>query len=460
MPQSVAELRSKIVEGPITKTLLWLAWPLIVANLVNVSYSLVDAMWLGRLSPSAFSAVMVVFPVLGFIYSFGMGFSAAGLSIVSQFVGAKEFREAERSAGQFLSFNGLLATAFSIISYSIAPWIIAAMKVPSDVYPLAVAYMRTLSIGVLLVFGGFAYATISNAIGDTRTPTKLSIAGALANMALDPIFIFGLGPIPPLGVVGAAIATIISRSPLAIIGLYRLFKGVGGFKVRLTDLRIEKWWLKKIVSIGIPVSIQSSMNSLGFVILTAIVARFGTITIAAYGVATRLLNLISSFVNGLCQASATMIGQCLGAFATRRAKSVALRSLTLIIIVTGSTAAFLALYPQLAITIFIPKPSVVSAGSTLLRIFAPSIPFFSFLTLASAIARGSGRTRVPAIIGIARIWGLRIPLALLLSESGMGSYGVWLAMAISNYVAGLASLSWILKGSWAKGRVVEKTSIH
>ncbi|NPA96273.1 MAG: MATE family efflux transporter [Crenarchaeota archaeon] len=452
MPQSISALRDRIVEGPITKTLLWLAWPLIVSSLVNVSYSLIDAMWLGRLSSSAFSAVMVVFPVLAFIYSFGMGFSAAGTSIVSQYIGAREFKLAERSAGQFIAFTAILAACFSALSYSVAPWILAAMGVPHDVYPLAVAYMRTLSIGILLVFGGFAYVTISNAIGDTRTPTKLNIAGALTNIALDPVFIFGVGPIPRLGVVGAAIATIISRSPLTVIGLYRLFRGAYGFRIRLGDLRIERWWLRRAVSIGIPVSIQASINSLGFVVLTSIVSHFGTIVIASYGVATRLLNLISAFVNGVCQASATMIGQCLGASLEGRAKRVALRALALILLVSGSAAAFLSLFPQLAITAFIPNPEVVKVGSTLLHIFAPSIPFFSMLTLAGAVARGSGRTKIPAAIGVARIWGLRIPLAYALPRLGLGVVGVWLAMATSNYVAGLIALAWVLRGGWAKGR--------
>jgi len=450
---SIEQIRQRILEGAILRTALWLAWPLMVAQLVNVSYNIIDSIWLGRLGPRAFAAPMVCSPLVMFIYSVG-AIAMGGLSLISQYIGAGDFRSAERSAGQLISFTFIVGIALSIVGYLIAPIALKLMGVPTGVYPLALAYMRTIFIGVPIAIGGFAYVMISNAVGDTRTPTKLNIASALANIALDPLLIFGIGPFPRLGVVGAAIATIAARSITTSIGLYKLFKGFGGFRVGLEDLRLEARWVRKVLSIGIPISIQQSTTSLGFVVLMSIISRFGTIQIDAYGVALRIMQVDQAIVFGLNRAMSIMVGQCIGAELYDRAKSVARKvGLFMFLSMCAIAAAIVALAP-LVIWVFVPDPRVVKAGTVLLRIFAPSMPAFAIHMMAQGIGRGSGHTKIPAALSIARLWGLRVPLAILLPSLGLGVLGVWLAMTVSNVVIGAAAWVWISRGSWLK-RVVE-----
>ena len=450
---SIEQIRQRILEGSILRTALWLAWPLMIAQLVNVSYNIIDSIWLGRLGPKAFAAPMVCSPLIMFIYSIG-AIAMGGLSLVSQYVGAGDFRSAERSAGQLISFTFMVGVALSVAGFIIAPAALKLMGVPSEVYPLALAYMRTIFIGVPIAIGGLAYVMISNAVGDTRTPTKLNIASALTNIALDPLLIFGIGPFPRLGVVGAAVATIASRSITTFVGLYKLFRGFGGFRVRLEDLKLETKWIKKVLTIGVPISIQQSTTSLGFVVLMGIISRFGTVQIDAYGVALRIMQIDQAIVFGLNRAMSIMVGQCIGAELYDRAKKVAKRVGLFIFASMCAIAAGIVALAPLVIWIFVPDPRVVQAGTVLLRVFAPSMPAFALIAMAQGIGRGSGHTKVPAALSIARLWGLRVPLALILPSLGLGVLGVWLAMTVSNVVIGAAAWVWISRGSWLK-RVVE-----
>lgn len=453
--KGASEFRERILQGPIVRTLLWLAWPVIVANLVQISYNLVDAFWLGKLGRQAFGAPTVSWPLISLFYSIGMGFASAGMTIVSQYFGAGERELADRSAGQLVAFLALMALSISVVGFATAPLVLEAMGVPPDVYPLAVGYIRVIFAGIPVAFMGFAFIMLMNSIGDTRTPMKLSVASALLNMVLDPIMIFGLLGLPPMGVVGAAIATMTARGVVAAVGTYLLIKGYRGIKLRLEYLRIERWWLRKVLSIGVPISIQSSANSLGFVVMMSIVSRFGSATIAAYGVGIRIVDVLQAFTWGINRATSIMVGQNIGAELYDRARRVARSSMALLTAALSLGAVVVYLFRGPVVAVFVSDPLVIAEGSRFLSYFAPSIPFFGLFFIGGGIAQGSGHTKAFAAITIARLWGLRIGLSALLAIAmGMGATGIWIAMSLSNIGGGLMSLAWVSRGTWLQ-RVVE-----
>lgn len=457
--RGVMELRERILTGSVVKTIFWLAWPMILANLVNISYNLVDAFWLGKLGRQAFGAPTVSWPLIMFFYSLGMGFAMAGISLISQYVGAGDLRMASRSAGNLMTLMGLMAVMISALGYVSAPYVLHLMGVPPDVYPLAVNYIRVIFIGIPFAFIGFAFITIANSLGDTRTPTLISIISSIFNMILDPILIFGWFGIPRMGVIGAALATILSRTLISVVGSYMLFHGYKGIRIGIHDLGIDGWWVRKVVSIGTPLAIQQSSNALGFTVMMGIVSRFGSVAIAAYGVAIRIIDVITAFTWGINRATSIMVGQNVGAELYERAKDIVKKSLMLVtaILATGSLAIYL--IRDWAVAVFINEPNVVIEGSKLLSIFTLSIPFFGLFSVGGGVAAGSGHTRFFAIVSILRLWALRIGLSVLLGLTlGMGTMGVWIAMTLSNVGAGLLALAWVLRATWAR-RVIEEVKV-
>ena len=453
--EEASALRTKILNGPAVKTIFWLAWPIVLANLVNISYNLVDAFWLGKLGREAFGAPTVSWPLIMLFYSLGMGYATAGISIISQYFGAGEFRLASKSAGQLVASILSLGLTLSILGYALSPSVLELMGVPKDIYPLAVSYIRTIFLGVPLVFLGYAFITIANAAGDTRTPTWLNITSALTNIVLDPLFIFGYLGLPKLGVVGAAVATVISRSILSIAGGYFLIKGFRGIKLSISDLRIEGWWVKKIFKIGTPLTLQQSSNALGFTVMTSLVSRFGSVAVAAYGAVIRVVDIMQAFTWGISRATSIMVGQNIGAENYDRAKKVAYISsaITATILSIGALGIWLA--REWVISVFISDVAVVAEGAKLISAITPSLPFFALFFVAGAVAGGSGHTSFFAFLSILRLWVLRIGLSYVLALNlGLGVWGIWLAMSISNVVSGSLSLAWLAKGNWLR-RVIE-----
>ncbi len=446
-----AGYRKRIVEGNIFKTMVWLAWPILVANLVNISYNLVDAFWLGKIGKETFGAPTVSWPLINLIYSIGFGYSGAGISLISQYYGAGDYEMAEKSASQFIAYSIYMALVLCIFGFTASPYLLYLMGVPPDIYGLAVQYTKTIFLGLPIVLLGYAYIAISNSIGDTRTPTILNIISSTVNIILDPVMIFGLYGLPAMGVIGAAIATIISRAIVSVVGGYILFKGYLGIRIRVKYFRLEGWWLRKIFSIGTPLAIQRSSNSLGFTIMMSIVSRFGSVVVAAYGVAIRIIDVLTAITVALQRSTSIMIGQNVGAEKYDRAWRIAKISLLsiFIMLLLGSLVIFV--YRSHLVSVFISEPEVIVEGSKIISIFTWSIPFFGLFFMAGAIATGSGHTRFFAVISIIRLWALRIGLSILFALIlGYGSTGVYVAMTLSNIIAGLLSVIWVISKKWLK----------
>ncbi len=451
-----SEYRERILNGPILRTMLWLAWPIIVANIVSISYNLIDAFWLGKIGKEAFGAPTVSWPMIMLFYSLGFGYVSAGIALVTQYLGAGDKDMAEKSASMLMFFALVIALIMSIAGITASPMILMLMRVPEDIYPLAVSYAFVIFAGIPATFTGFVFNIIANSIGDTRTPTFFNIISVVANIVLDPIMIFGWLGFPRLGVVGAALATVLSRMIVAGAGVYYLFyKGFHGIKIRREYMGIEKWWLKKILHIGTPLAIQRSGNSLGFTVMTSFVSQFGSVVVAAYGLAIRVIDVIQAFTWGLMRATSIMIGQNIGAENYGRAREIARIAIMYTFLALFIGAVLIYIGRAQLISFFIEDPNVIAEGSRLIEIFVWSIPFFGVFFIGSAIASGSGHTKVFAAISILRLWGLRIGFSVLLAFiMGMGPIGIWIAMTISNVVAGILSLYWISRGTWLK-RVIQ-----
>jgi len=446
--------RERILNGPILKTMVLLAWPVMVTSALQALYNLVDAFWLGRLGTAAVAAPGMAWPILFFFMSFAGGFQAAGSTFVAQHFGAGDRRGAEESAGQLLGFLGLLSVVLAALGYSLAPTVLRLIRTPAEVFPYALTYLRIECMGLPIMFIAQAFGGFMVGLGQTRFLMYISASSLLLNGVLDPLFIFGWGPFPAWGVAGAAWATVLSRAAVALVGLFILFSGKRGLRLSVRDLWPRLSRILPILRVGLPNVLDQASTSFGFVVMMGLVAGFGTSVVAAYTVGNRIINLINVVSWGAGTALVAMIGQNLGAERYERAAQVARR---------GIAATFLALVGLYGLTLllrrplfalFVADPAVIAEGVWYIAIFGISIPFFGLFDASAAVFRGSGHTVPPMIMAIVRLWGLRVFLAWLFGyQLGFGTTGMWVGMTLSNVLAGIAIVLWLKRGTW-KRRVV------
>lgn len=452
-------MRKRILEGPILKTMLALAWPVMVSNALQALYNLIDAFWLGKVSTQALSAPTVAWPVIFTFMSLGIGFQMAGSTLVAQYTGAGDRRGANRAASQVVSFLFLLSVGAAMISWGLAPVILRLMRTPPDIFPLSVTYLRIVGLGFPLMYGMFAFSGLLVGVGDTKTPMYLMGLSVLTNAILDPLLIFGWGPLPQLGVAGAAFATVASRGMIAVMGLGLLASGRVG--VRLCPSWLVPRWreIRKILEVGGPNAVDHMATSLGFVVLMSLVTGFGTTVVAAYGVGQRLIHLINVAIWGATTALLTMVGQNLGADQPQRAEEIARRGIRSTFGVLLLFALFTVLLREPLYRIFIAEAEVVAEGSRFLAIFGMSVPFFGLFAATSAVFRGAGHTVPPMVASLIRLWGMRILWSWALAYGlGLGPVGLWTGMALSNFLGGGMLYAWFLRGTW-KQRVVEPEQV-
>jgi putative MATE family efflux protein len=305
------------------------------------------------------------------------------------------------------------------------------------------------------MFGMFIVTALLNGVGNTVTPMKLMGVSVVLNIVFDPLFIFGWGPFPAWGVAGAAVATILSRGIVAIYGIYLLFSGKVEIQLRLHHLRLHWETIKRIIVIGLPASLGQTGTALGFSIMTGILARFGTAVVSAFGIGNRIISIVTMPAMGLGQATATMVGQNLGAEETKRAERSAWTGMGIstAFLLAGSVAVY-ALRASL-VRVFIDDPEVISLGAQMFAITAMAFPFMGILQVIIGTYQGSGHTVYSMFFSLFRLWGMRIPLVYFLGFTlAMGADGVWWAMFISNFGTAILSLGFFLSGNW-KRRVIK-----
>ncbi|MDH5779828.1 MAG: MATE family efflux transporter [Candidatus Bathyarchaeota archaeon] len=455
-------MRGSILGGGIIRTALTLAWPVMLSNAFETVYNLTDAFWLGKLGPEAVAAPSISWPIMFLFISLSAGFGISGISLVSQYTGAGLPEKANKSAGQLLFVLLSSSCAAMILGFLFAGDILTLMGASQIVQATTTPYLQVMFLAMPFLFFHFGFRATLRGYGDTKTPMILTIASSVLDTALDPFFVFGWGPIPQMGVVGAALTTLMTRGLAAIIGMYLLFSGRLGIKLKLSDLKPDLSWMKKVVSIGVPSAIGLSGTALGFVVLISLVSIEDRllpgegILLAAYGIGSRLINFINIVLWGGVSAISTMVGQNLGANQNARAVETVKKLLLsfAILSVTGSAVIYFLRVPLY--TLFISNLEVLDAGSTFITFFVFSVPFFTIFRMVSGVFEGAGNTRPSMILSLIRLWGLRTLLAYVFYFFlGMGAAGIWAGMAIGNVGAAALSVAWLSNGTW-KRRVIEE----
>jgi putative MATE family efflux protein len=329
------------------------------------------------------------------------------------------------------------------------------LQTQADAFADTLIYLRWILVGIPFMFIFFVYQGIYTGMGDTIRPLQVNAITVFLNIALDPLLIFGWGPIPPLGVAGAALATCISRAVASALGAYRLFQGNRGFRLRAADLRLDVGMMGRILRVGLPLSLGQAGTSLGFTLLMGIVNTFGSAVTAAFGIGHRIIHMAMVPAMGLSQANATAVGQNLGAEQAARAEKSVWTAASLIGVFLLPITTLMFFFGDQIARLFINDPEVIAYGFDLFRITSYSVFTFGFVMVMLGSFQGSGYTLPVMVLNMSRLWLIRIPCAYLLAIAlHKGPAGLWWAMFLSNVVTAVGAFIWFGTGSW-KRRVIE-----
>jgi putative MATE family efflux protein len=457
-----------LTDGPLVRPMIRLAWPLVVIQLLQVAYNVGDTFWLGMLSPAAVGAVSLAFPLLFLLISIGAGFTSAGAILIAQHTGAKS-GDAGLIAGQTLSFVSLVAVGLSALGFVATEPMLAALPADPEtkdvIIPLAAEYLQVFFLGLPLLFGFFVFVSLMRGFGSTRAPMRVMLVSVVINLAIDPLLIFGVGPLPRLEVQGAAVATLISRGIATAIGFYLLYYTDVGPDIRPAHLRPRREYVAKISRLGIPTALEQSMTALALVAMTAMVVTFSPAVVAAYGLGNRLISLAFLPALGLGQATDTIVGQNLGAGEpdrAARAVRIAAGTIAGVMLVAGLLAV---LFPEPFVSVFVTadvasKAATIDYGVTYLRYAAVGFVFMGVLQIIQGAFRGAGNTKTALVFAVFGLWIVRVPVTYyLLFVAEWGPTGIWTGVVIGDVVGAIAAVAWFSRGTW-RGALVETDDIE
>ena len=453
--------KNKLTEGSVLRSLITLSVPIILASILQATYQLTDTFWVGRLGTESMAAVSISFPVIFLLVSFGAGLTMAGAILVAQYKGKGDQEAINHISGQALLMVFLVSFLLSIVGYFFSPYLIKLMGAEKVVFLSAVSYLKISFLGTTFMFIYFSFQALMRGVGNVKFPMYIVFGTVLLNLILDPLFIFGYGPIPAFGVAGAALVTVITQGLAALVGLSILFLGKRGIYININKLKFDFPLIKKMFFLGFPSSVEHSARSLGMIVMTFLVAGFGTVTIAAYGIGIRILSFIVIPSLGLSMATSTLVGQNMGAGKIDRAERVAKISAIVGFSTLTLAGVFTFIFAKEIVALFIPgEIATIQLSSMFLRIMSLSFGFIGIHQVLNGVFRGAGDTLTPMVLSIIFLWGIHLPLAYILSKyTSLAEVGIWIAYPISNVVIAFLILIWFIKGSWKKKKITEEIKI-
>ncbi|MFD0975838.1 MATE family efflux transporter [Salinimicrobium gaetbulicola] len=444
------EKKNKYTEGKIFNSLFSLAVPIILANILQTAYQLIDTFWLGRLGADAVAAVSLSFPVLFLVLSLGSGLTLAGTVLVSQYKGANDQRMVDFNSSQTMSLIFFISILLSAVSYYSAEPLMKLIGAGPEILSSSVSYFKVSSLGFVFLFMFFSFQSLMRGIGNVMLPVYIVLFTVFLNLVLDPLFIFGYGRIPGYGVAGAAIASIITQALSAVIGFWILKRGQSGIKIQTRDMFPHLSTIKKIVNLGIPSSLEQSTRALGMTMMVILVTGFGSEVVAAYGIGARILSFIVIPALGLAIATTSLVGQNVGAIKIKRAEKVANLSSQIAFFGLTGMGLLMFFFAEPITAFFIPNdPEVIKDASLFIKIMSPSFGLLGVQQVLNGVFNGAGFTKASMLISILNLWIIRFPLAYLLShKTEIGYEGIWWAFPLSNAVAAIVAFIYFKQGYW------------
>src|SRR5215212_7820896 len=452
--ESIRGSHRNYTTGPIGRAILLLAIPMVLEMLMESVFAVVDIFWVSHLGTDAAATVGLTESLLTMIYALAIGLSIGAMAMISRRIGEQNPDGAARAAVQAIALAVLVSVVIAVVATPFAPRLLALMGGSPWVIEHGSAFTRVMLAGNATVVLLFMVNAIFRGAGDAAIAMRTLWLANWINILLGPCLIFGLGPFPKLGIVGAAIATNIGRGTGALFALSKLIRPGGRFNVQRQHLRLEPAIMWRLIRLSGTGTFQVFIGMASWIGLVRIISSFGSDAVAGYtfGIRVILFALLPSW--GMANAAATMVGQALGARNPERAERAVWKAGFYNMIFLGIVGLLFIFFAPNIIGFYTEDPNVAGYGIDCLRIVAYGFLFYAYGMVLGQSFNGAGDTWTPTIINLFVFWLWEIPLAYLLSVvAGLGPRGIFVAITIAFSTLAVVSAVVFRRGRW-KQRVV------
>ncbi len=449
----MASAHARLTQGSVGRHLFDMAVPVLFGIFTMMSQAFADMWFIGRVGDRELAALSFAFQILMIVSSVAIGLGAGTSSVVARAIVAHNHRRARRLATDSLILSFGITAIISAIGYLTIEPLFKLLGAPEDMIPLISGYMTILYSGVPFVVVGMVGMSSMRATGDTRLPSMLMVIASVANVILDPILIFGIGPIPAMGLKGAALAALLARAAIFGGTLYFMRTRLDMLTFNKPDPGELKSSWADVLHVGIPAAGTNAIIPIATGVITAMLARYGPETVAGFGVASRVESLTLVMFYALSAVIGPFVGQNIAAGRADRIFE-ALRLCTIFCLGTGIVIALLLAFSgQWLPTLFSDNPQVTDVSSLFLIIAPISYGAYGMVMVMNASFNGMGKPMPAVHISVTRMALIYIPLAIV-AERFFGITGIFVAYAIANIVTG------VIAYTWARASVQEQCDAH
>ncbi|MFC0216544.1 MATE family efflux transporter [Paenibacillus chartarius] len=455
--KSKRQFGKDFTSGSIPRHLVQFALPILIGNLLATGYSVINIIWIGRLlGTEAVAAAAVSLPIFLAMVALSSGATLATSILVSRAYGAGDHKKIQQVVNNSWSVALIAIVLVTASGLLFADTLLRLLSTPAEIMGIASGYLKLTMLSFAFMYMSYLIASVLRGIGDTTIPLMFIVLSTVVNAVLDPLLIIGFGPIPSLGLNGAAGASILATGISVVLGfLYVRYKYREG-PINPTRLLFERAIIMDIMRIGLPSFVQQMLVSLGYAVITIFVNGFGAAATAAFGVAGRIDSIVAMPAIAVMMAASTLTAQNLGAGKADRLKHILGWGILINIPVIAAISLLCVTFPEAILQVFVKDEDVVSKGVEYLRLVGFGYLFFIVFYVSNGIINGAGKTISTMIISLISLCLVRIPLAAWLSNTELGIRGVWLAIVLSFAVTTAASLLYYFSGKWLKG----VTAVH
>lgn len=446
--------RHDYTAGPIGRALMLLAVPMVLEVALESVFAVVNVFWVGRLGPGAIATVGLTEAMFSCIYALCMGLGIGATAMVARRIGEKNPDGAARAAVQAIALGVLVAIPIAILGGVFADDLLRLMGAAPDVVASHSGYTRVLFSGNVVVLLLFLINAIFRGAGDAAISMRSLWIANICNLILDPLLIFGVGPFPELGVMGAAVATTLGRGMGVVYQFYRLTGRNNRFTIHRHHLTLEPAVMGTLIRLSGTGIFQILITTTSWIGLVRVVSSFGSQALAGYTVAVRIIMFALLPSWGMSNAGATMVGQALGAGKPERAEQAVWRAGFYNLCFLGGIGALFVIFAPSLVNAFTPDPEVRRFGTIGLRIVAAGFPFYAYGMVLTSAFNGAGDTWTPTFLNLFCFWLWEVPLAWILAKHfEWGPSGVYASIAVAFSTLAVASGVLFRRGGWKTRRL-------
>jgi putative MATE family efflux protein len=425
--------------------------PMLVGNLLQIGYSIVNMMWVGKMvGADAVGATAVSAPLVFIMLALVNGLTLATTILVSQHYGAKDHASVARVVSNSFALTLFVGIAITILGILSCDLLLRMMDTPAEIFAMASSYLKITILGFVLTYYVNLVVAILRGIGDTVTPLIFQAIGLAINAILDPLMIIGIGPFPRLGLNGAAWASMIALGIAFALALIYLNRKGHVAAINPRRFRLDWGITRKLLQIGLPSAIQQSLVSIGSAFITTFVNGYGASANAAYGAAGRIDAVAFMPAMTMSLSASALAGQNIGARRLERIREVFWWGVLMTSLITIAVSLCAVLLRRPLLSFFVDDPQVLDIGAAYLRIEGASYILFAVMFISNGIINGSGHTLMTMIFTLVSLWMVRVPLSAVLTRTPLGITGIWIAIVISYGVTMAVSLAYYFSGRWKK----------